>query len=183
MRADILLWLAGAAFLAGTARAGDDDGHGHGADAPTLSELSPRERRLVLEAWQHVYCACPSENWSRTLSNCPDGCALPQKNQVIDLIRKRSQGAGDESDADVIAAVVASQVAAHGSKAAADPGTGRNGTFLVLGGITLGAILAGAVLVRWNRAAADRRSEAGRRDRPAGASEADAIERELREVD
>ena len=38
-------------------------------------------------------CACKSENWTRTLEGCPDGCADPQKKEIRDLI---GEGKSDE---------------------------------------------------------------------------------------
>ncbi|MEM7263954.1 MAG: cytochrome c-type biogenesis protein CcmH [Planctomycetota bacterium] len=70
----------------------------HGHDASKLRGLADegfndaqmkRIHRLEVE----VMCACPKENWSRTLSNCPDACADPQKSMIRSLVR---EGLDDE---------------------------------------------------------------------------------------
>ena len=151
-----------------------DAGHGVKTEL-TLSDLSPEKRSAALDAWAHVYCNCPREDWSKTLSNCPDGCAIPQKQEIMQRI---DQGWD-------LKRIVAEQVEKYGPRAAADPGTGSNGTLWVLAGLVAGAGLAGFVLVQWQRSAAERRAAAAqeRAERPSGAAEIDAIERELKEID
>jgi hypothetical protein len=141
----------------------------------SLSDLTPVQRAAAVDAWAHVFCNCPRENWSKTLANCPDGCAIPQKQEILHRIV-------DGWDLDRI---VAEQVKKYGPKAAANPGTFVNGTLLVLAGLVLGAGISCGVLAAWRKAAAERRAaaEAERAARPVGAAEADAVERELREID
>ncbi len=43
-----------------------------------------RTRRGYL--WQALICWCPNENWTKTLSGCPDACANEQKNLVEDWL-------------------------------------------------------------------------------------------------
>lgn len=153
-----------------------DDGHGHGVRTElTLSDLSPEKRAAALDAWSHVYCNCPREDWSKTLSNCPDGCAIPQKQEIMQRVEQGWD----------LKRIVAEQVQKYGPKAAADSGTATNGTLMVLAGLVAGAGLAGFVLAQWKRTAAERRvaSEQERAARPAVSSEIDAIERELQEID
>lgn len=150
-----------------------DDGHGHKAEI-NLSELTAEQRVAALDAWAHVYCACPNENWSRTLANCPDGCAIAQKQEVL-------RGIQDGWSLDQI---VKDQVAKYGPRASADPGTFANGTLMVLAGLVFGAGFAGVVLAKWRKSAADRRvaTEAERAARPVASAETAAVERELQEI-
>lgn len=153
-----------------------DDGHDHGSRVDVnLSDLTPEQRKAALEAWNHVVCNCEREDWSKTLSNCPDGCSQPQKQEILQRVVQ-----GWSLDA-----IVEEQVKEYGPKAAADPGTARNGTFLVLAGLVIGGAAAGLVLARWKAAAANRRSaaEESRRTQPVESAESDAVERELREIE
>lgn len=172
--------LAAAAVVAVAAATGaafaQDAGGGHGRGAEVeLSSLSPEQRAFALDVWAHIYCACEHENWSRTLSNCPDGCAVPQKQQVLQRV-----AAGWDLDR-----IVAEQVKQYGPRAAADPGSGANGTLFVLAGLVAGAGVAAGVLSAWRRGAAQRReaAQAARESAPTDAAESDAVERELREID
>jgi cytochrome c-type biogenesis protein CcmH/NrfF len=172
--------LAAAAALAAVGAAAplraEDDGHDHGSEAEvSLSDLTKEERVVALDAWAHVYCRCPDENWSRTMSNCPDGCAREQKQQILGRVREGWD----------VKRIVEEQVKLYTSKAAADPGSAWNGTYLVAFGVLAGAAAAGFVLSRWRRAAGERRAAADfqRSFRPVESSEAAAVERELQEID
>ena len=153
-----------------------DDGHDHGGRMDVnLSELNPTQRKAAIEAWNHVVCNCPRENWSKTLANCSDGCAAHQKPDVLQRVV-----AGWSLDA-----IVEEQVKLYGPKAAANPGSIVNGTLLVLAGLVIGGALAGLVLAKW-KSAADTRRSAGveaRRTQPVESAESDAVERELREIE
>lgn len=167
---------AAGALAAASARAGEGDGHDHGVKTEvSLSDLSKEDRARALDAWAHVYCACPDENWSRTLANCPDGCARRQKQEII----SRVQEGWDRKR------IVDEQVQIYGPKAAADPGSSFNGTLLVAGGILAGAAAAGFVLARWRSAAGERRAaaEEARAASPVDSAETAAVERELQEID
>lgn len=150
----------------------DHGGHGREID---LSQLTPDQRRTALAAWNHVYCKCPNENWSRILAGCPDGCADPQKQEILGRVVE-----GWDLDR-----IVAEQVQRYGERANAAPGTAVDGTLLVLAGLVIGAGAAATVLASWRRTAAQRRvvSEAERAATPVAGAEADAIERELREIE
>lgn len=146
-------------------------GHGHAV----LADLSPGERKLALEAFAHVYCKCPSENWSKTLANCPDGCADEQKQEIMHAVQ-----AGWSTDA-----IVEEQVRKYGPRANADPSSAINGSLLVVAGLLAGAAAAGAVLASWNRASDVRRAAAqsAREGDPPSEPEISAVERELQEID
>jgi hypothetical protein len=57
--------------------------HARGPGKVSLSDLPREHRERVWSLWNRLVCACPDENWSKLLANCPDGCADPQKQQVI----------------------------------------------------------------------------------------------------
>jgi hypothetical protein len=166
-----------AALAAGGAALAEDDAHdhGHGTAERDLSQLTAQQRADALEAWKHVYCNCPKENWSRLLIGCPDGCADTQKQQILARI---VEGWDRER-------IVAEQVRLYGTRADASPGTAVDGSLLVLAGLVIGAGAAGAVLAGWRRSAAARRvvSEAERAASPVAAAEAASVERELREIE
>jgi hypothetical protein len=42
-----------------------------------IENLPVEQRQRVRRLWNQVVCACPNENWSRTLTNCMDACADP----------------------------------------------------------------------------------------------------------
>lgn len=155
---------------------GDGHDHDHGGESRfVLSDLTPAQRKLALDAFAHVYCRCPEENWSRTLANCPDGCADPQKQEIM----------GQVQEGWSLAAIVEEQVNRYGDRANADPGTAVNGTLLVVAGLLGGAAAAGLVLAAWRRAAAERlaTTRAAREENPASDAEIAAVERELAEID
>jgi hypothetical protein len=163
--------LAAAALLVPAPARADDP---HGREAPdllTLSDLTAAQRRLAEETFGRVICDCPNENWSKTLAMCPDGCALPQKQEILQQIRQ-----GWTLDR-----MVEAQVQVRGPKVAAAPGVHRDGTWLVVAAVGAAAAVAGIVLLRWSRAAAERRAAAP--PPPAAGPESEAIERELREID
>jgi cytochrome c-type biogenesis protein CcmH/NrfF len=51
------------------------------------TDLDERYGRLI----EQLNCACPSENWTRTLKSCTDACANPQKEEI------RAMLAGEKS--------------------------------------------------------------------------------------
>ncbi|MEM7164372.1 MAG: cytochrome c-type biogenesis protein CcmH [Planctomycetota bacterium] len=46
------------------------------------SAYSDQQRKRIYNLENLIMCACPKENWSKTLKGCPDGCADPQKNEL-----------------------------------------------------------------------------------------------------
>lgn len=64
-----------------------DGASAHFDDAEFSQDQLSRVRNLEVE----LMCACPREKWSRTLSNCPDGCADPQKGEIRAMVLR-----GDE---------------------------------------------------------------------------------------
>lgn len=134
--------------------------------------MTPQQRRDALEAYAHIVCKCPVENWSKTLASCPDGCADQQKGMVLRRIAE-----GWKLDA-----IVAEQVERFGSKAAADPGSGRDGSLWIMLSLAAGAVAAVGVLLSWRRRAGAGAAAARPADAATG-DETSAIERELREID
>lgn len=173
MRADIRsAALALVLLFGGTASAQQDPHSGPGAAPADLQQLTPEQRRDALDAYAHIVCKCPNENWSKTLASCPDGCADQQKGMVL---RRIAEGWTRD-------AIVAEQVERFGAKAAADPGSGRDGSIWIILALTVGAASAVGVLLTWRR----RAGASGAQREPSSAATGDetsAIERELREID
>lgn len=174
------LALALAAVWAGAARAQEvqgptpaDEAHTGGGEV-RLGDLPPEARRRARALWGRLCCACPSENWSRTLANCPDACADPQKGEVT---RALAEGATDEQ-------VLEAQLGRYGPQVLAAPEAEGAAAwvywapFLLLAG---GAGLVAGVLARWRRG---ERVEVVRPgvEVPRG-EELDAVERELEEME
>lgn len=177
MRTDIRAAALAATFaavllLAAPAAAQQDPHSGPAAPPADLQQLTPEQRRDALEAYAHIVCKCPNENWSKTLASCPDGCADQQKGMVL---RRIAEGWKLE-------AIVAEQVERFGSKAAADPGAGKDGSRWIILSLGVGAVVAVGVLLSWRRRAGETPAAARPSDAATG-DETSAIERELREID
>lgn len=144
----VLLVLCVAGSSAGTrVQAEDGDGHDHGGKS--LLELAadddPETARRIEKLEDTIMCACPKENWTRTLTHCPDNCADPQKMEVRDLV---TAGKTDREVRDYMKA-------SYGTKVLATPDFEGSGgwsyliPFIVLIGAT---ILAVVVVAAWKRA-------------------------------
>lgn len=57
-----------------------------GAPAALAQQKAEGEDGRYSRLTQEVICACPDENWTRTLQSCPDGCANPQKFELRALM-------------------------------------------------------------------------------------------------
>lgn len=169
---------AAALSTAETARAEEDD-HVHGAPPArpvALNELTAEQRRRAQDAFAHIVCKCPSENWSKTLAMCPDACANQQKVEVVkrvleDWSRER---------------IVDEQVARYGPKAAANPVAGIDpaigaGALLAVGAIAAALALAGRR--RRTASGAQGAVPAGTGTGAGSGAEHAAVEKELGEVE
>lgn len=130
------------------AQAPDDSGHGvRGTAIPVLELDSEEDERRYQRLLRKLICNCEKENWTRTLANCRDGCADPQKN----LIRERIRAGWDDLR------IIDEQVAIAGTPVLANPGWSGTGKWLFI--LPAVALVAGA----WIAGVAIRRSqEAGR---------------------
>lgn len=143
----------------------------------TLQDLSIEQRQRVHRLWTQVICNCPRENWSRTLANCPDGCAEGQKNQI------KAQVLAGRSDEEILAI----QKEENGPRVLSSPGlegSGKWAYILPFAGLAAGAIFVTWVLRRWQRAAHVSLEE--RQSVPEDRIEEEellAVERELEEID
>lgn len=77
----------GAPEPSGSARARLAGMHGRAVQVLDDSAFSDLEMRFIRKLETEIMCACIKENWSRTLSNCPDGCADPQKQEIREMVR------------------------------------------------------------------------------------------------
>jgi hypothetical protein len=131
-----------------------------------LNDLPAGQRQRVQALWAAVICACPKENWSRTLHHCKDACADPQKEEILAAV---SAGLPDER-------ILADQKARYGPQVLAGGDVWSKALPFVFLGI--GAVLVFVVLARWRRAAPARALAPH-----ATPSEARAVERELAEIE
>lgn len=158
-----------------TARQRLSRAHSMPAEALTVEdELPPELRARVVRLEQRLMCACPKENWIKTLRGCPDGCAIPQK---IEVRRMLEEGASDEQ-------ILQAQVDRYGAKVLAAPDLGGIGglTYLLVPALVLVAVVVMAVvLVRWGRRAEQRRGQNDRLEELVTPEEMAAVERELEE--
>jgi cytochrome c-type biogenesis protein CcmH/NrfF len=135
-----------------------------------LDDLSVENRQRARSVWSHVICSCPKENFSKTLTNCPDGCADPQKQLILAQIQ---QGLSNDQIFDL-------QVQQWGTKIMAKPDDALTYALpafflLACAGVTLFA------LTSWRRNAAAAHA-AHHMDVPPEAGELAAVERELEEL-
>lgn len=81
---------------------------GHGARAAVIldDDLTPEQRERVARLFGRILCACPRENWTRTLAGCGEGCADPQRGMVRAAVKA---GMSDE-------AILARQVQIYGTE-------------------------------------------------------------------
>jgi cytochrome c-type biogenesis protein CcmH/NrfF len=151
---------------------GDAPGGGHGVAVDPLPVESGIDVDRLQWLYENVVCACPKENWSKTLAACPDGCAIPQK---MEIQRAIVAGLGDDE-------IIDQQVALHGAKARADPGmrgAGAGAYFLPVVALFIFSWIAGAAVRRWS--IDGRAARESRRDRQGTLSAEDVarIERDL----
>ena len=160
---------------------GPDDGHRHDApahfDETPMASLTPEERNRVRRLLQEIMCDCPRENYSRTLSNCPDACAKPQKMIIRRMVKDGNR------DEEILQTMLHRVQQDQRVLARAVTPFGRAVYVLPFAFLAFGLAVAGFVLFRW--------SAGGRRDRErrekAGTvltdEEMNRVERELAELD
>lgn len=132
----------------------------------TREQLS-RIHRLEVE----IMCGCAKENFSRTLSNCPDGCANPQKEEI-----RRAVSAG-KSDQEIFTDMINT----YGGKVrSTPPGVWGTLTILLPMLILLGAAVVGLVTVtRWRRRGVESTRVSAQLGHQVTEAERAAIEREI----
>lgn len=122
-------------------------GHGERSEPLPYEALAVTEIRSRMKRLQGlVMCACKEENWSRTLANCPDACADPQKRELLAGIQ--SNQTDDE--------IIEQQVRRYGSKARANP-IGIAVKVLPFLALFIGAWFAGSLVRNWQRAGTEAR--------------------------
>jgi cytochrome c-type biogenesis protein CcmH/NrfF len=146
-------------------------GAGHGQKGfIVLDQLETAERQRARSLFSEIVCKCPNENWSKSLMNCPDGCADQQKQEILQQIQL------DWDDARIIDY----QIKAYGPRAHGKPDDVL--TYLLPVLFLLGCIgVVVVVFMRWRRSAAEAH-EARSQDAPPADDELAAIERELKEL-
>ncbi|MGE3166056.1 MAG: cytochrome c-type biogenesis protein CcmH [Planctomycetota bacterium] len=139
-------------------------------DASFTAEQLARVHALEVE----IMCGCEKENFSRTLSNCPDACANPQKDEIRLAVQ------AGKSDAEIYALMINR----YGPKVRATP-PGLWGTFAVVLPliILLVATTLGLVAVtRWRHRGVEATQENVRLGVQLTDGERAALEREVREL-
>ena len=194
-----LILLARAAGMAGQAVAptvpggpGAGDGHGVRGAGNAPDRDPPEVRERIERLFSRVICACPRENWTKTLSGALEGCADEQKNTIRDGVRK---GLTDEQ-------ILAQQVTTYGTeKVLSVPDSLFASWFPYIALLALTAVVL-VILDRSIRAPGKRAPEgmagaSASSAAPASAADAavskahaeedrrmeDAVERDLREID
>jgi hypothetical protein len=152
----------------------------HAAEAAPVdtSDLGPEERERIERLFTRVMCACPEEDWTRTLAGCPHGCSDRQKEMVRQGVKK---GLPDEE-------ILADQVRTFGTeKVLAIPRSAAATLvpYLFLVVFTAGAIFILAASLRPSRPGGTRERTV---EAPGGATEEDrrigeAVERDLEAMD
>ena len=146
-------------------------GAGHGAKGfIILDQLETAQRQRARSLFAEIVCNCPRENWSKSLLNCPDGCADKQKQEILQQVTL------DWDDARIIDY----QVKAYGPRAHDKPDDVLTYLLPVLFLLVCVAVV-GVVFSRWRRASFEARGERGQGPPPAN-DELAAIERELKEL-
>lgn len=166
-----LLTLVCALAALGLAPDAHAEGEGHGTQGfIVLDQLETAERQRARKLFSEIVCKCPNENWSKSLLNCPDGCADQQKQEILHQIQ---EGSSDEQ-------IIEFQVRSYGPRAHGKPDDVLTYLlpFLTLAGAF---VVVGIVFFRWRRSAEE--AHAARRvSEPAAADELAAVERELQEL-
>jgi hypothetical protein len=179
-----VLAVAVAALAAGVAgpswlRAGEAlDPHAAEAAPVDTSDLTPEQLERIESLYGRVLCACPEEDWTRTLAGCPHGCSDRQKRMVRDGVKR---ALADEE-------ILAEQVRVFGTEKVLAIPRSTAATlvpYLILVVFTAGVVVLLAASLRPSRRGAP---PAPPVDAPGGGTEedrriAEAVERDLEEMD
>ena len=162
--------LGGLAALGGAPSAWAQDADHGGHSRIQLEALETAQRQRARRIFAEIVCKCPNENWSKSLLNCPDGCADPQKQEILQQIL---EGWDDER-------IVAQQIRAYGPRAHGKPDDLLTYAlpWLVLAGA---ATIVVVVFRRWGRSSAAAHAVHAAGPPPAD-DELAAVERELQEL-
>ncbi len=149
-------------------------GHGIKAERPLLTPVEDPARIKWLHT--HVMCACPDENWSRTLGNCPDGCANPQKGEIADMVYD-----GKTNDQ-----ILDFMVKKYGTRVKSSPGLGGVGGlafFLPVFALLVMAWFAGGLVRGWKTQGDAARAERRAKHADIDPEEIARIERDLESLE
>ncbi len=161
----------------GTSRGDDSTGHGErGRAEPLLVPSSAEVHTSVKRISKQVMCACPDENWTRTLASCLDGCADPQKQEILQMVQA---GSSDE-------AILTFMEQKYGSQVRSNPGWAGTGKWLYIlpvAALIVGGLFAGYVILGWQKAGAEARSERRRLQTDLAPEEIARIESDLDSIE
>ena len=151
---------------------GDISGHDHGVKSrEAFGTVTPEVARRIHKLETDINCACPRENWSRTLSHCPDACADQQK---LAIRRDIDAGLTDQE-------IKENMRNQYGSKVLAAPQGGSGEMVYYIPGVmlALAAVVAVGVLLRWHQGGARARTQREEQSMLASDEEIARVEREL----
>ncbi len=191
----VAYFAAAALLIAASSRAGEQvqgkapaavpqvDEHGHGVhsqDHYDPRDFTAEQRERIERLFRHVICACPRENFTKTLAGCPDECANRQKGEIRSAVKagKTDQEIFDEQ-------VRAART--HEVLSVPDSALAHYGPSIVLGVLALSVA---CLLSRSLKRSAAGGPKGGERPRPPtakpGSDEerlSDAVDRDLAEMD
>jgi len=174
-----------ALLIAASSRAGDEppprppagapevDEHGHSVHSHypyDPRDFTAEQRERIERLFRHVICACPRENFTKTLAGCPDDCADTQKGMIRAAVKagKTDQEIFDE------------QVRAAGTRqvlSVPESALAHYGHFIILGVLTVGVV--------WLLRRSLKPPEAGGKTKSGPDEErlGDAVDRDVAEMD
>ena len=154
---------------------------GEGGEEVVVDADAAHAARRTVHLHRKLKCACPNEDFSRTLEGCWEDCVKPQRDEVAEWL---AAGLTDQE-------IIDRQVAEHGARVLVTP-RGYSTLLFVLFGAVLATLFVVWVLLRLRGPATRRPRDAGRADAQAadgkGVSDEDStydrrLEEELQGLD
>ena len=145
---------------------------GHGVPVEGYDESAFQDPERIRHLHTHIICACPEENWTRTLRNCPDACATPQKMEVAGLI---DEGKSNEE-------IIQWMEDKYGPKVRA-AGQGNMPTILSIFALLVLSYFAGGAIRSWKSAGVEAREDRQRLKEDLNPEEIARIERDLEQIE
>lgn len=145
---------------------------GHGTAVEDYDESAIQDPERIRKLHTHIMCACVEENWTRTLRNCPDACATPQKTEIMGLV---GEGKSDEE-------IIQWMEDKYGPKVRA-AGQGNMPMILSITALLVLSYFAGGAIRQWKSAGEEAREDRKRLREELDPEEIARIERDLEEIE
>ena len=145
---------------------------GHGTAVEDYDESAIQDPERIRNLHTHIMCACVEENWTRTLRNCPDACATPQKTEIMGLV---GEGKTDEE-------IIQWMEDKYGPKVRA-AGQGNMPLILSVTALLVLSYFAGGAIRQWKSAGEEAREDRKRLREELDPEEIARIERDLEEIE